>query len=149
VTAEAAAVASHTLGLKARVLDVADVADFDSAFKTARDDHMQALLVLPNPIFYAHRYLLIKLAASYRLPAFYEFREYVLDGGLMSYGPSIPDMYRRAASYVDRILKGARPGDLPMERPTKFELVINLKTAKALGLTIPQSVLLRADEVIQ
>jgi ABC-type uncharacterized transport system substrate-binding protein len=92
---------------------------------------------------------LIELAARYRLPAMYEFKNYVQDGGLMSYGPSIDAMWHRAASYVDRILKGANPGDLPIERPAKFELAINLKTAKALGLTIPRSLLLQADHVIE
>ena len=92
---------------------------------------------------------LIELAARYRLPAVYEFRNFVQDGGLMSYGPSINEMFGRTASYIDRILKGAKPSDLPIERPTTFELVINLKTAKALGLTVPHSLLLRADEVIQ
>jgi ABC-type uncharacterized transport system substrate-binding protein len=91
----------------------------------------------------------IELAAKYRLPAIYELKGYVEDGGLMSYGPNIDEMYRRAASYVDRLLKGAKPGELPIERPTTFELVINLKTAKALGLTIPPSVLGRADQVIE
>ena len=105
--------------------------------------------MLPSPFFNAHRRVLIKLAAAFRLPTFYEFKEYVQDGGLMSYGPSIPDMYRRAASYVDRILKGAKPSDLPIERPSKFELAINLKTATALGLTIPPSLLFQADEVIR
>ena len=109
----------------------------------------QAIHVLPSPFLNAHRRLLVNLAARYHLPAMYEFREYVQDGGLVSYGVSLPDMYRRAASYVDHILKGAKPGDLPIERPTKFELVINAKTAKALGLTIPQSLLLRADQVIE
>jgi len=105
--------------------------------------------VLPSPIFYAHRKRLIELTAKYRLPAVYELKPFVEGGGLMSYGPSINDMFRGMASYVDRILKGAKPGELPIERPTKFELAINLKTAKALGLTIPPSLLLRADQVIE
>ena len=117
-----------------------------NAFKMAQSRRVGAVLVLS---FLAQRARLIELAARYRLPASYEFRNYVEDGGLMSYGPSIDAMYVRAASYVDRILKGANPGDLAIERPTKFELVINLKTAKALGLSIPQSLLLRADELIQ
>jgi len=144
-----AATAAGTLGLKTRLLEVREVADFEGAFRAAREGRAQAIHVLPSPFFNAHRRVLINSAARYGLPAMYEFREYVQDGGLMSYGASLPDMYRRAASYVDRILKGAKPGDLPIERPTKFELVINLKTAKALGLTIPPSVLGRADELIQ
>ena len=148
-TATAAFAAAGKLGLTARVLEVSEVAGFETAFKTARDNRTQAMLVLPSPILSAHRRRLIGLAASYRLPAFYEFRQYVQDGGLMSYGPSIDDMFRRMASFVGRILNGAKPGDLPMERPEKFELVINLKTAKALGLTIPPSLLQRADQVIE
>jgi putative ABC transport system substrate-binding protein len=147
--ANAATAAADALGLKARVLEVGEASEAEGAFKTARDDRAQAVLVLPSPVFGAHRRLLIGLAAKYRLPAFYEFREFVEDGGLMSYGPSLPDMWRRAASHVDRILKGARPGELPIERPAKFDLVVNLRTAKTLGLTIPPSVLARADEIIQ
>jgi len=104
---------------------------------------------LPSAIFIFERRRLVDLAAKNRLPAVYPWREFVDAGGLMSYGPNLPDLSRRAATYVDRILKGAKPGDLPIEQPTKFELVINLRTAKALGLTIPQSVLLRADQVIE
>jgi len=145
----AAEAAARKLGLTVRTLKVAEVAEFESAFKTARSERAGAIHVLPSPYFNAQRARLAELAARYRLPAIYEFRNYVEDGGLMSYGPSIDEMFHRMASYVDRILKGAKPGDLPIERPTKFELVINLKTAKALGLTIPQTLLLRADQVIQ
>jgi len=141
--------AARRLGLTARTLKVAGPAEFESAFKTVRSERGEAIHLLPSPFFSAHRRKLIELATRYRLPAVYEFKNYVEDGGLMSYGPSINEMYGRTAGYVDRILKGAKPGDLPIERPTKFELVINLKTAKALGLTIPQSLLVRADEVIQ
>ena len=141
--------AAEALGFRARFIEVGQPADFEGAFRAARDDHAQAVEVLPSPWFNVHRRLLITLAARYRLPAMYEFRDYVQDGGPMSYGVSVPDMYRRAARYVDQILKGAKPGDLPIERPTKFDLVINLTTAKALGLTVPQSLLGRADEVIQ
>ena len=144
-----AATAARRLGLAVSTLTVSGVTEFESAFKTARAERAGAIHVLPSPYFNAHRLRLIALAARYRLPAFYEFSNYVQDGGFMSYGPSIDDMFRRMASYVDRILKGAKPSDLPIERPTKFELVINLKTAKALGLTIPPSVLGRADQVIE
>jgi putative ABC transport system substrate-binding protein len=108
-----------------------------------------ALTVLPSGMFIGQRRRLVDLAAKNRLPAVYQSRESVDAGGLMSYGPNFADLFRRAATYVDKILKGAKPGDLPVEQPTKFELVINLKTAKALGLTIPPSVLGRADQVIQ
>ena len=108
-----------------------------------------ALIVFPSPMLYTERRRIVDLAAKHRLPAIYAFREAVEAGGLMSYGASIPDLVRRAATYVEKILKGAKPADLPVEQPTKFELVINRKTAKALGLTIPPSLLLRADEVIR
>jgi len=112
-------------------------------------ERVGALLVLSDAIFSSHRTRLADLAARTRLPAAYGVRDSVEAGGLMSYGPSILDSYRRAATYVDKILKGAKPAELPVEQPTKYELVINMKTAKALGLTIPQSVLLRADHVIE
>jgi putative ABC transport system substrate-binding protein len=109
----------------------------------------QGLLVMHQPLTFVHRKRIVRLSAEHHLPAVYGSREAVHDGGLMAFGSSMPAIYRRAAQYVDKILKGAKPADLPVEQPTKFELVINLKTAKALGLTIPQSVLGRADEVIQ
>ena len=149
VTMNAALAAARKLGLKARVLEVTDPSRYEAAFKTARDDRAQAMLVLPSPFFSAQRGLLIKLAATYQLPAFYEHKVYVTEGGLISYGPSIEAMFRRAATFVHRILNGAKPADLPIERPDTFELVINMKTARALGLTIPPSLLLRADAVIE
>jgi len=121
--------------------------DFETALRTARG--AGGLLQADDALFTTHRRRLVELVARSRLPAIYGFREHVDAGGLMSYGADYPDLYRRAATYIDKILKGAKPADLPVEQPTKFELVINLKTAKALGLTIPRSLLLRADEVIR
>ena len=109
----------------------------------------QALFELPDPLIFFNRKLITEFAAKHRLPAMYSFREYVDAGGLMSYGTSFPDLFHRAATYVDKILKGAKPADLPVEQPTKFEFVINLKTAKQIGLTIPPSCCVRADKVIK
>jgi len=124
-------------------------ADIDRAFSDMTRARAGALTVWSTPMFGSERRRLLDLAAKNRLPTVYSFREFVDAGGLMAYGPNLADLLRRAATYVDKILKGAKPADLPVEQPTKFELVINLKAAKALGLTIPQSVLGRADEVIQ
>ena len=123
-------------------------ADFDRAFSDMTRARAGALTVLPSPTFLYERRRLVDLAAKNRLPVVYSWREGADAGGLMAYGPNILDLFRRAATYVDKILKGAKPGGLPVEQPSKFELVINLKTAKALGLTIPPSLLARADEVI-
>jgi putative ABC transport system substrate-binding protein len=124
--------------------------DLDRAFSAITEQRAQALTVAgPSPVTFSNRAKIATFAQTNRLPSVYGGREFVNAGGLMSYAPSDPDLFRRAATYVDKILKGAKPADLPVEQPTKFELVINLKTAKALGLTIPQSILLRADQVIQ
>ena len=114
-----------------------------------RDDHAAALLVSPSPAAFADRALIVDFATRARLPSMFAFRQSVELGGLMSYGLNVTDNFRRAASFVDKILKGAKPADLPVEQPTKFELVINLKTARALGLTIPQTLLVRVDQVIE
>src|SRR5262245_7103632 len=148
-TLDAVTSAAQTLGLRPRLIQMREAGEAEAAFRKAREGRAQAIHVMPSPFFNAYRRVLIDLAARYHLPAMYEFRDYVRDGGLMSYGVSLEDMYRRSAGYVDRILKGAHPADMPVEQPTKFEFVINLKTAKALGLTIPPSLLARADEVIQ
>ena len=142
-----AEVAARTLGLQLQPAPVQSPNDFDAAFKAARGAN--GLLLLDSPLVITHRAPLAGLAATSRLPAISGLRDFVEVGGLMSYGQDFPDSYRRAAKYVDKILKGAKPADLPVEQPTKFELVINLKTAKALGLTIPPSLLLRADQVIE
>ena len=141
--------AAQSLGLQLLLLEARGPGDFDGAFAAMTRERVGALLVVTDPVFIPHRARLVNLAAKNRLPSIFSQRADVEAGGLMSYGPNFADMYRRAATYVDKILKGARPADLPVEQPTKFELVINLKTAKALGLTIPPSLLQRADEVIQ
>jgi len=142
--------AAQSLGVDVRPLGIRPpVPEIDQAFGTAINWRADALIALDDALIISNRTRIIALAARHRLPAVYGYREFPDAGGLMAYGPSRHDMYRRAAAYVDKILKGAKPADLPVERPTKFELVINLKTAKVLGLTVPPSLLARADEVIQ
>jgi putative tryptophan/tyrosine transport system substrate-binding protein len=141
--------AAGALGVKLQHLDVLDPKNIDTAFRAAGKEHADGALVMQSAIFTSHRSQIAKLAVKSRLPAIYARREYVEDGGLMSYGVSLYDLDRRAATYVDKILKGAKPADLPVEQPTKFELVINLKAAKQIGLTIPPNVLARADRVIK
>ena len=144
-----AEVAARALGVRPQFVETRGPADFDRAFSDMTRARAGALTVLPSTMFTSERRRLVDLVAKNRLPAMYPWREFVDAGGLMAYGPDLADSFRRAATYVDKILKGAKPGDLPVEQPTKFELVINLRAAKALGLTIPQSLLLRADQVIQ
>ena len=144
-----AKVAARSLGVQLQLLEARGPNEFDDAFAAMARERVGALLVVADSMFILHRARLADLAAKSRLPAAYSLRDHVEAGGLMSYGPSLLDNFRRAATYVDKILKGAKPADLPVQQPTKFELVINLKTAKALGLTIPQSLMVRADEVIQ
>jgi len=141
-------VAAPTFGLNVTSAEVRDTTELDTAFETIVHEHPEAL-VLADPFTVSQRARIVEFVAEHRLPAIYESREFVEAGGLMSYGPNIADLYRRAASYVDKILRGAKPGDLPIEQPTKFELVINLKTANALGITVPPALLARANEVIQ
>ncbi len=141
--------AARSLGLQLLPVGARGPAEFDGAFATMARERAGALFVVTDPAYIAHRARLVDLAAKNRLPSMFTQRADAEAGGLMSYGPSFAAMYRRAAYYVDKILKGAKPADLPVEQPTKFELVINLKTANALGLAIPPSLLARADEVIQ
>jgi len=142
--------AAQSLGVDVRSLGVRPpVPEIDKAFGTASNWRADALIALDDSLIFSNRTRIIALAARSRLPAVYGYREFPDAGGLMAYGPSRHDLYRRAATYVDKILKGTKPADLPVEQPTRFELVVNLKTAKALGLTIPPSILIRADQVIQ
>jgi len=142
--------AAQTMRVTLHRVEVHEPSDFESAFAGMTQEHVEALLVLPHPLVFQHRTPLVTLAAERQLPTIWgPFRECVDAGGLMAYGPSLRAQYQRAAYYVDRLLKGAKPGDLPVEQPMKFELVINLKTAKALGLTIPPTLLMLADEVIR
>ena len=142
-------VAARALGVQLQFLEAQGPNEFDGAFAAMAKESVGALLVLSDAMLNSHQTRLAELAARNRLPAAYGVRESVEAGGLMSYGPSFLDSFRRAATYVDKILKGAKPAELPVEQPTKFELVINMKAAKALGLTIPQPVLLRADHVVE
>ena len=141
--------AAQTLGLQLQSLEVRNPMELDNAFESATKLGVQALLAVPDPFLQSHRKQIVDFATRSRLPAIYTDPEYVEDGGLMSYAANPLEFYTRAASFVDRILKGEKPGDIPIEQPTKFELVINLKTAKQIGLTIPPNVLARADRVIK
>ncbi len=142
------ATAAQNLGIEVHTVIVRRAEDFAPALLGMKKNHDQGVLVTSAPFMFVHRKTVVDLAAAHRIPAIYEFQVFVESGGLMSYGVNASEMQRRAAGYVDKILRGAKPGNLPVEQPTKFELVINLKTAKALGLTIPPSLLGRADEVI-
>ena len=144
-----AEVAAGALAVKLQYLDVLSPKDIEPVFRTASNGRAEAVLVLRASVFFSHRKQIVDLAAKRQLPAMYYTTEYVEEGGLMTYGVSITDLFRRAATYVDKILKGAKPAELPIEQPTKFELVINLKTAKRIGLTISPNVLARADRVIK
>jgi putative ABC transport system substrate-binding protein len=146
---QAMAAATAASGVQLQPLKVSSRDEFEDAFHRAAKQGAGGLIVLPSPLTNSSLTRLVALAKSTRLPGMYPLRDYAEAGGLIAYGPNIPAMYHRAANYVDKILKGAKPADLPVEQPTKFELVINMKTAKALGLTIPQTLLLRADQIIE
>jgi putative tryptophan/tyrosine transport system substrate-binding protein len=139
---------ARTLGLEVAAFEIRRAEDIAPAFQALKD-HADVLYVVFEPLVNTNRVRINTLALAARLPAVSAFREFVAAAGLMSYGPNLPDLFRRAADYVDKILRGAKPGDLPVEQPTKFDLAINLTTAKALGLTIPEAFLLRTDELIE
>jgi putative tryptophan/tyrosine transport system substrate-binding protein len=141
--------AATALGLQIQYLDVREAKDIEAAFRAAGKDPVGAVIVLTSVVTNTNRKQIVELAAKNRSPAIYYTSEWVEAGGLLTYGASFPDLFRRAATYVDKILKGAKPADLPVEQPTKFEFIINLKTAKQIGLTIPPNVLARADKVIR
>jgi putative ABC transport system substrate-binding protein len=147
---KASEAAARSLGVRLQAVNVEHSDDFATAFSEVKRSRAEALIVSSSPLFYANRTRIVEFAATHRLPTIYHQSEFVVvAGGLMSYGPDFRDLFRRSATYVDRILKGARPGDLPVQQPTKFELVINRRTAKALGLPILQPLLLRADRIIE
>ena len=141
--------AADLLGLRLHVLDVSATDQMETAFRTATREHAGALMVLSDSLFFREHRRIVELANRYRLPQIFDTKDFVEAGGLMSYGADLEDLYRRAATYVDKILKGASPATLPVEQATKFELLVNLKTARQLGLTIPQSVIVRADRIVQ
>jgi putative ABC transport system substrate-binding protein len=141
--------AARALGIEAVTLGVRDAAGIGRGFAEAARVRVGAVLAVPDAFFWSQRHLIVASAARYKLPAIYPEPEFAHAGGLLAYGPNVPDNFRRAAGYVDKILKGARPADLPVEQPTRFELVVNLKTARPLGLVIPQTLLLRADQILE
>jgi len=147
--AEEVEAAAQSLGVEVARIDIGGPATFDAAFRKLDAIHPDAIYVMENPRLHTHRRSLIARIAERRLPAMYGMQVFAVDGGLMAYAMSAPDQFRRAAGYVDRILRGAKPGDLPIEQPTNFDLVVNMKTAQAQGLTVPPSILLRADRVIE
>jgi putative tryptophan/tyrosine transport system substrate-binding protein len=142
-------VAARSLGVQLQLVQALGPDDFDNAFSAMIEGHADALVTLPSPMLYGEHRRIVELAAKNRFPAMYNAREFVDAGGLMAYGANLPELSRRSATYVAKILKGAKPADLPVEQPTKFELLVNLKTARELGLTIPREFLLLADEVIE
>ena len=141
--------AAQRLGIKLQRLEARRLADVDDVFSRAANEHAEALVVFDDPVLWSFRAQIVAQAAMHKMPAIYGYKEFVDSGGLMSYGPDRPEQYRRTAVFVDKLLKGAKPADLPVEQPTKFALFINSKTAKALGVELPQALLLRADEVIE
>ncbi len=149
ILVQEAEAAAQTLGVRLHLVTVRGRAEFAGAFSTISRERPVSLFVVNSPLFFGERQYLAELALKHRLPTVYSGRDYAEAGGLIAYGTKVAELFRRAAVYVDKILKGAKPADLPVEQPTKFELIVNLRTAKALGLTIPQSILSRADEVIR
>ena len=141
--------AVRATGVEVVLIAAENAADLVTAFETMKKEQINGVLVQADALFIQEGKQIVELAASYKIPAIYRLGEQAKAGGFMAYGPNIPDMYHRGALFVDKILKGAKPGDLPVEQPTKIELVANLKTAKALGIAVPYSLLLRADEVIE
>jgi putative ABC transport system substrate-binding protein len=141
--------AAGTVGIEIQSLEVKGPQDFDGAFEAVKSQRPDALITIDDPLMLDNRSRILQFAATERLPTIHGLREFVVAGGLMSYGASLSDLYRRAADYVDKILKGAKAADLPVEQPTKFDLIINLGTARALGITVPPNLLARADEVIE
>jgi putative ABC transport system substrate-binding protein len=142
-------IAAQTLRIEFRSLGVRGPSEFETAFLTATQERAEALIVLEDPLTLQYRTEIARLANSRRLPTMYGLREYVESGGLIAYGPNLAQIYRRSATYVDKILEGAKPADLPVEQPVRFELLVNLKTAKALGIDVPPQLVARADEVIE
>jgi putative ABC transport system substrate-binding protein len=149
VQLKASEAAARLLGVRLQALKVEHGDDLATAFAEIQKNRADALVISSSPLFYLHKTQLVEFAAKRRLPTIYHQSEFVVSGGLMSYAPDFRDLFRRSATYVDKILKGAKPGDLPVQQPTKFELVINRRTAKTLGLTIPQTLLLQADKLIE